>query len=330
MQQGIDVSKNSTFSMELITSATGISEESWNHMPSTDKEKVYSLYKESLVGELLMNTMGASWDGKANKWQNTDGIKLTITDKAYDGNIMAEVQNGKYLYSTVTATLFRDPDSWNSLTSTDGINWSKNVSNWNKDSILYEKTGINYEYYDRLIVDHYQTVDNYMSQEGTNQPIYDFSSKQWIQGNTVIGNFNMGYYTDGQEISYKYKDAKKEEVVRKYENDSLVINNTYTLNNVVGNHGGIGNSWNDRWLGHDTSNNINGSYVDTIYTLNGKDYITGYSDGCFITTRENQKELMNNLKNKWKFTNGIQIKGSIINYNYNDYITLYPNTKGWK
>ena len=42
------------------------------------------------------------------------------TDSTYNGNIMAEIQNGKYLYSAVSATLFRDPDSWNSVTSSVG------------------------------------------------------------------------------------------------------------------------------------------------------------------------------------------------------------------
>ena len=57
-----------------------------------------------------MNKAGASWEaGKG--WQNTSNIAMTIVNGQVAGNIMAEVRNGKYLYSTVNATIYRNPDS---------------------------------------------------------------------------------------------------------------------------------------------------------------------------------------------------------------------------
>lgn len=75
-----------------------------------------------------------------------------------------------------------------------------------------------------------------------------------------------------------------------------------------------------RWLGHDTSKK------DT----NKNDYIdfgTGKSDGCFITSIDNQKELLK-LFSDWKFTNGVQLKGTINNMSYDYYKPHYPNTRG--
>ncbi len=326
-QNGIDVKSVNDIPDNVLASVLGISEDTVKVIPDPVKAQVFESKKDAMIGELLMNKMGASWDpnaknvnGGKGSWVNTDGINLTITDSTYNGNIMAEIQNGKYLYSAVSATLFRDPDSWNSVTSSDGKNWNKNVENWNKDTILYEKTGLNWDYYDPLLVDKYQTVDNYMGRNGErNQSFYDFSSNQWIQGNTITSSFNMGYYTDWQ------KDGG-------YENNVLVLNNTKTLSGIfVGKFGGINNSDKDRWLAHDTSKKDDkGNWINTTYLLGDKEYVTGYSDGCFITTRENQKELLNTLKNTWNFTNGIQIKGSIINYNYNTYASMYPNTRGLK
>lgn len=53
-----------------------------------------------------------------------------------------------------------------------------------------------------------------------NQPFYDFSLNQWVQGNTINSSFNMGYYTDWQ------KDGG-------YENNVLVLNNTKTLSGIA-------------------------------------------------------------------------------------------------
>lgn len=76
-----------------------------------------------------------------------------------------------------------------------------------------------------------------------------------------------------------------------------------------------------RWLEHDTSK----------WDANKKDFVdlgTGKSDGCFITTIENQKELLQTL-NSWNLSNGTQIGGSIINnMSYKYYLTHYPNTRG--
>ena len=95
-------------------------------------------------------------------------------------------------------------------------------------------------------------------------------------------------------------------------------------------NGGKNDSWNDRWLGHDTSKkDDNGKWIDTFYKdSRGNKIVTGYSDGCFITTRQNQAKLLNRLRNDWQFINGIQIKGSIFNDSYSNYMARYPNTRG--
>lgn len=277
-----------------------------NELALTEKQK------KSLLGEALLKNSGASWDSESKVWVNTEGLKLTITDKSFYGNIMAEIQNGKYLYSSIAATLFRDPDSWNSVTSKDGKTWIANEENWNKDTILYQKTGLNWNYYDFCVVENYQTVDNLVSGSYA-QPYQGYNlncvlEKIWLQGNTVVSDFNLGYYTDGTENAG-------------YQNSVLVTNNATTIDGTF-----IGKDGRDRpgalrWLEHDTSK----------WDVNKKDFVdlgTGKSDGCFITTIENQKELLQTL-NSWNLSNGTQIGGSTINnMSYKYYLTHYPNTRG--
>ena len=221
------------------------------------------------------------------------------------------------------ATLFRDIDSWNSVTSKDGKTWSANTENWDKDAILYEKTGLNWGYYDSSLVEHYQTVDNLVGDTFA-QPYNGYTpnnllEKKWIQGNTVVSDFYMGYYTDGTETSG-------------YKNPALIINNATTVDGTKILNDGRDKPDEPRWLGHDTSkkemkkNNLTGKAE---WTGNWIDLKTGKSDGCFITTIDNQKALLH-LLNDWHFTNGVQIKGTINNMNYNYYMSHYPNTRGAK
>ena len=159
---------------------------------------------------------------------------------------------------------------------------------------LYEKKGINYDYYGSLLIDNYQTVDNLFG-KGRNQPYYDYISS-WEQGNTIVSSaFNMGYFTDWQ------KNAG-------FENSVLVINNAQTLSGIfIGNYGGVNNSNIDRWLAHDDSKK--GSMNNWIST----DYL--YSDGCFVTTRENQKKILEQLAS-WNLTHGYQIRSGLYNTSY--------------
>lgn len=70
----------------------------------------------------------------------------------------------------------------------------------------------------------------------------------------------------------------------------LQINNATTLSNInTGNNGG----GDIRWLEHDDNN-----------------LLFQYSDGCFVTTVDNQKELLERLKN-WNTSYGYQIKTTI-------------------
>ena len=73
-----------------------------------------------------------------------------------NGNILAEVSSdGRYLYSTVNATIYRDPRSLNSVTSKDGVNWYRNTKNLGLDYVLYKKEGINYDYFDAILLNNY-------------------------------------------------------------------------------------------------------------------------------------------------------------------------------
>src|SRR5574344_1154952 len=116
--------------------------------------------KNSLLGEALLKKNGSVWNDETG-WTSMGNIALTITDGLVNGNIMAELgQNGEYLYSTVNATVFRDPESWNCVISADGKTWNRNYSSYGLDSILYEKQGINNEGCEAQLVDNYQTGDN--------------------------------------------------------------------------------------------------------------------------------------------------------------------------
>jgi hypothetical protein len=67
----------------------------------------------SLVGEALLKDAGAYWDPEAGIWQNTAGLRLTLTDRLLRGNILAQTdQSGGFSYSTVAAEVYRNPLSY--------------------------------------------------------------------------------------------------------------------------------------------------------------------------------------------------------------------------
>ena len=268
--------------------------------------KLTDAQKQSLLGEVLMKNAGASWEaGKG--WQNTSNIAMTIVDGKVRGNIMAEVRNGKYLYSTVNATVYRDPASWGSVTRGNEGKWQTHTELYGLDYILYEKQGINYDGYDSLLLGQYQTVDNLTSEDNNrNQPYYDAATQKWVQGNTVNSSFNMGYYTDWRGSSC-------------FENNVLVLNNATTVSGIrIGNNGGRDNSYEDRWLGHDNSkkDKTTNNWITTTFFTNDKYIPTQYSDGCFVTTRETQRRLLEKLQ-RWGMAGGYQIAGTIMEQRYN-------------
>lgn len=255
-----------------------------------------------------MKNAGVSWEaGKG--WQNTSNIAMTIVDGKVGGNIMAEVRNGKYLYSTINATVYRDPASWGSVTKNDEGKWQTHTELYGRDYILYEKQGINYDGYDSLLLGHYQTVDNLTSEDNNrNQSYYDAATQRWIQGNTVNSSFNMGYYTDWRSMSC-------------FENNVLVLNNATTISGIaIGNNGGRDNSYEDRWLEHDNSkkDKTTNNWITTTFFTNHKYIPTQYSDGCFVTTRENQRRLLEKLQ-RWGLAGGYQIAGTIVERKYRRY-----------
>ncbi|MFC2282231.1 MAG: hypothetical protein ACFNLN_11735, partial [Treponema socranskii subsp. buccale] len=253
----------------------------------------------------------ADASGEAGKgWQNTSNIAMAIVNGQVDGNIMAEVRNGKYLYSTVNATVYRNPDSWKSVSSEDGESWKRNTDYYGRDYILYEKQGINYDRYDSLLLGKYQTVDNLTGNDdkhNRNQAYYDETRQTWIQGNTVNSSFNMGYYTDWRGTSC-------------FENNVLVLNNTATIGGtMIGNFGCEYNLYTDRWLAHDNSKKDDtNNWITTTFVDGGKRFSTQYSDGCFVTTRENQRRLLEKLQ-KWGLAGGYQITGTIVGQKYKKY-----------
>lgn len=254
--------------------------------------------KYSLVGEALMKKQGAGWNDSAG-WINTGKIAATITDNLVNGNIMAEINNGKYLYSTVTATVFRDPESWKSLTGIQGkdgkITWVSDRTKEGLDYIEYRKTGINYNYTKSLLLGGYQTVDNMITNsqgDDFNQPYYSSSKKQWLQGNTVVSRrYNYGYISSSANIAL----------------DVLVKNTAITLDGQIINNKGTNGSSLLRWLEHANRHNE---------AVN--DYKYYYSDGCDVTTYINQSLLLSKLQ-QWNLTNGYQISAELLNISYRNY-----------
>ena len=137
--------------------------------------------------------------------------------------------------------------------------------------------------------------------------IYDETRQTWIQGNTVNSSFNMGYYTDWRGTSC-------------FENNVLVLNNTATIGGtMIGNFGCEYNLYTDRWLAHDNSKKDDtNNWITTTFVDGGKRFSTQYSDGCFVTTRENQRRLLEKLQ-KWGLAGGYQITGTIVGQKYKKY-----------
>nr|MCR5288514.1 hypothetical protein [Treponema sp.] len=262
-----------------------------NELALTEKQK------KSLLGEALLKNSGASWDSESKAWVNTEGLKLTITDKSFYGNIMAEIQNGKYLYSSIAATLFRDPDSWKSFLGTkneDGtIVWNNSDQFTGKDVVVYNKEGLNWDYSDSFFIEGYQTVDNMITNsEGKNlnqlYPYYIFGLGGYVQANTVVSEeYNMQYFTSSN-----------------FEGNVLIKNNAYTLDGrFIDNEGRTYDS-RDRYLEH-SNRGLNAT----------SDYLTLRVDGCDSTSYNNQVLLFNNLNN-WSLPNNYQIKTRLIHQSY--------------
>jgi hypothetical protein len=248
--------------------------------------------KYSLLGEALMKNTGAFWSGS---WENTGNIAYTITDAFVGGGyMMGEVSaDGKYLYSSVTATVYRDPDSWNSVTSTDGVNWQNNDEYAHMDTTVYQKKGINYDYYDSFTVMSEQTVDNMFKSLSNpslnyNQPYYAFG-QGWVQGNTVSSSdYNMEYISSSGS----------------FEGAVLVKNRAYTISGNFINNKGQGGVDANRWLEHANKGSSKSS-----------DYNTYRSDGCDIVSYNSQTALLEKLQS-WQLRNGYQIRTHLENRKY--------------
>ena len=319
-----DISIYDEETLRDVLSKKGYSEQDINRMLSNEDSIQGSLknitFTEQeiciLLGDVLMKKMGASWNG--NEWVNESGVSLNIsndfciqsaiTDKVLNGNILAEVSSdGRYLYSTVNATIYRDPRSLNSVTSKDGVNWYRNTKNLGLDYVLYKKEGINYDYFDAILLNNYQTVDNLVgmgSSYNYAQP-YARGENDYVQGNTIVSeNFNLGYYTDSRGDS-------------SFENKVLVANNATTLSGeFIGNDGNVktdtaSENLIGRWLFHDDTkwSYDNNAWIRT-------DYLA--SDGCCVTDVQNQIILLNTLK-RWNVGSGYQIHANLITRAYTGY-----------
>lgn len=224
-------------------------------------------------------------------------MSLTITDKSFNGNIMAEIQNGKYLYSSVAATLFRDPDSWKSFVgkkNVDGsIEWKNSDQFAGKDVTVYHKQGINWDNSDSFVVEGYQTVDNMITNsksENLNQlyPYYMFGLGGYVQANTVISEqYNMQYFDSSN-----------------FQGGVLIKNNAYTLDGRFINNKGRTHDSEDRYLEH-SNRGIRST----------SDYLTLRVDGCDSTSYTNHIYLFDNLR-KWNIPNDFQIKTRLRNQSY--------------
>ena len=251
--------------------------------------------KYNLVGEAMMKRQGAQWNYQQKQWEQTGGISYTITDKYLgEGKILAEVNStGQFEYSTVTATVYRHPDSWKSIVAKTDENG--NVTTWIRpdnqeyqklDTITFEKKGVNTSVYERYTVDGYQTVDNMITNsknDDLNQPYFD-EYLGWVQGNTIVSStYNMGYYTDYRGVSANYKG------------NVLVINNARTIAGYTVDNNGHGVLDDGRWLGHSNR----GASKTT-------DWENTSSDGCSITSYTNHMNLTEKLES-WGLNNGYQI-----------------------
>ena len=266
----------------------------------------------------------------------------TIGFTAYDteireGYAFGQNDDGRYLFTTVYADVYRDPESYNCLTMTKRspmdstkiavekgieklskfinsddpdkkieqftakdkvqIQWdiqmdndkrAKDVIVYNIKGLNYELTGENYDYSKPLVIDNYQTVDNMAFSQSCpdvdrNQPYY--KDGKYVQGNTIMGDINFAYGTSKEYSSNSYVE------------NVLVANNGTTMQGSK-----IGNN------GKDDSSDLR-------FLAHGSDYITDEivkssnptSDGCFVTTQENQKKLMNTLA-LWKIPENTQIR----------------------
>lgn len=303
---GINTDYARNIPLEVIASALGKPVEEIEQMSDSVLQQEYANHKGAVLGELIMTKMGAKWDSNNKKWINTEKITVQITDKEYNGNIMAEISNGKYLYSTVNATLYRDPDSWKSIVGTPDIDdptnekkvtWKNNDKYSNLDVRVFTKTGINWECNEEPYVEKgiqsidnmYESVSHPEKSSDYNQVYYDNTNKRWVQGNTIISEYyNMQYFTTS----------------RNYEGNVLIKNNAWTIDgNWVGNEGKDTRS-DDRWLAH--ANRLNGA---------SHDWNTTRSDGCDIESYANQMAMLEKLKS-WKLTNGYQIRTHLVNQKY--------------
>jgi hypothetical protein len=219
---------------------------------------------------------GASWNG--TKWVNAENIGLTLTDNQnLSGYILAENRaGGGFDYSTVTASVYRDEDSYLGWSMNEGSKF--NMSKQGLDSLVFLKKTLNSGYLGGTVFSQFHTVDNMTKKkDGTklDQP-YKHPVYGDVQGNTIApGNFNIEYYSS----SGYYGELGKEK------NAVMVINNATTISGTIIDNKGNGGNDELRWLVH--------SLRSSDSTTDTKSY---YSDGCFIAPTVAINEMFSYLR----------------------------------
>jgi len=307
---GSDLSDADLYDTQTLKDVLKLSDsEIKNIQRSGSLDGLYLTHEQNLAlaGEALLKKEDFSWDENSGKWKTDisgnssydilgyEGLEVVGnswrlgTSDILTGDILGKVnKNGGYDYSTISAHVLRDTDSYKSSigdTSYQGL-----------DKIYFLQRNLNGEVFNSAGYDGFQTVD-IMRNGNVNQP-YDHPLYGNIQGNTIApGSFWMQMGGDSD-----------------YPSEAWIIHDALTIDGTT--IGSDGNASGDylynrigRWLAHQNRNN---DQQDSF----GTDFDDLFVDGCIGTSTTNWNKIIDDIYG-WGAFSGYDIKTKLYEYNYN-------------
>jgi hypothetical protein len=196
-------------------------------------QSLFQILGEKRIGELIVDPIYlASIKGQANYQELAGNYVMektgwfSLTANKPDGYILANLTDGMVENFTVSATLYRNWDSWDGALG-NGQAVTK-ANNKGLDTMVFRKRDLDGKYLDTFTLGKVQSVDVYTDMD---QPYHSYSLEKDIQGNTIVSDFSL-------------------RVLSTTNDKAMVIHNAMTLDGDWVNKAGYDNDPGGRWLIH--------------------------------------------------------------------------------
>jgi hypothetical protein len=252
------------------------------------KERVADLLKDAPVSDkhILEDASHPKYEEKIGEYLMRTTGPLYLTDGLVDGYITTNLKkDGTVDKFTVSATLLRMPESWDSK---QGYGIPVTVENKKaRDTLIFTKKDLNGNLLDTITLSGVQSVDVYNTKDYSNEkidrnqpynaPFVDYT----IQGNTIASNFSLQLDRPGS-------------------NSPMLIQNTKTIAGYLVDSAGVynknadqGGAWRIHWTGTDPKDG------------------NRTSDGCIIPSIADVKRMSATLA-RWGLEKNDHIYGTLI------------------